>query len=97
MERATATAADLSREELRRGAPRLEGKVRRYRPGFVAVLGTGAYRVAFERPRARMGLQPEPLRGTTVWLLPNPSGAQAHYQLPALVEAFAALRRAVPS
>lgn len=94
VERATAGAADLSREELRRGARRLEDKVRRYRPAFVAVLGMGAYRAAFERPRAGLGLQPEPLLGTTVWLLPNPSGAQAHYQLPALVEAFEALRRA---
>ncbi|MCU1491369.1 MAG: mismatch-specific glycosylase [Acidimicrobiaceae bacterium] len=94
VERASATAAELSRAELRAGAARLEKTVRRLEPRVVAVLGMSAFRVGFERPRAGLGEQPERLAGARVWLLPNPSGAQAAYQLPALAEAFARLRRA---
>ena len=92
--RTTASAAELGRDELRRGAIRLERKVRRYQPAIVAFAGMGAYRVAFGRPRAGLGRQPEPLAGAVIWLLPNPSGAQATYQLDDLVRAFRALRRA---
>ena len=92
--RATASADELSAGELRRGAERLEAKLRRFRPGAVAFLGLQAYRQAFARPKATVGLQPDTLAGTPVWLLPNPSGLQAHYQLPELVEAFTALRQA---
>jgi TDG/mug DNA glycosylase family protein len=92
--RATRAAADLSPDELRRGTRRVERSVERYRPRLVAFLGLGAYRSAFHRPRAAIGPQPEPLTGAGVWLLANPSGAQARYQLPELVEAFSALRRA---
>jgi len=94
VERATATAADLSPHELRHGARRL-AKVRRYRPRFLGFLGMTAFRTAFRRPRAALGPQPEDIGGSRTWLLPNPSGAQAHYQLPDLAEAFAALRQAV--
>ena len=91
--RATATAAELDKDELRRGARTLATKVRRRRPAFVAFLGIEAYRHAFERPLARLGEQ-EPLGGARVWVLPNPSGLNAHYQVPELVRIFAELARA---
>jgi TDG/mug DNA glycosylase family protein len=95
VDRATATADALSAEELIAGARRLERKVRRYRPAFVAFLGITAYRTAFGRPRAVLGRQPEQLADSGVWILPNPSGLNAHYQLPELGEMFAELRRAI--
>ena len=94
VERATAAAEDLSREELRSGAERLGEKVRGFRPRYVAVLGVGAYRVAFDRRRATVGPQPDAFGGSTWWVLPNPSGRTASYQLPALVDAFSAVRAA---
>jgi TDG/mug DNA glycosylase family protein len=93
--RSTASASELSRGELRRGAKLLEPKVRRYRPNTVAFVGLGAYRVAFEQPRATIGVQPENLTAARVWVLPNPSGINAHYQLPALARCFRELRRAL--
>jgi len=89
--RATATADELAPEELRAGGRRLRAKLRRWRPRIVAFLGVGAYRAAFGCPDAAIGQQAEPLEGTCVWLLPNPSGLNAHYQLPALAAAFAAM------
>jgi TDG/mug DNA glycosylase family protein len=56
------------------------------------VVGIGAYRVAFDRPGATIGLQPEPLGTAAVWVLPNPSGLNANHQLPDLVKAFRAVR-----
>jgi double-stranded uracil-DNA glycosylase len=93
--RATATAAELSADELRLGRRRLARKLRRYRPACLAVLGIGAYRSAFQRPRAAMGHQPEPSAATEVWVLPNPSGLNASHQLPDLAAAFADVRRFV--
>ncbi len=90
--RATATAAELTDDELRSSRQRLARKVRRFRPRCVAVVGIGAYRVAFDRPRATIGLQPDPLATAAVWVLPNPSGLNANHQLPDLVEAFRAVR-----
>lgn len=92
--RASAAASELSADELRAGAAALERKAARWRPRFVAFVGMQAYRTAFRRPRASIGPQPEPLGRAAVWLLPNPSGLQAHYQLPDMVAAFAALRAA---
>jgi len=92
--RATASAAELAPAELVRGARRLEAKVRRHRPAHVAFLGLDAYRVALGRPAARPGRQRRSFGGAEVWLLPNPSGLNAHYQLPALARLFATLRRA---
>jgi TDG/mug DNA glycosylase family protein len=66
--------------------------VKRYAPRFVAVLGIGAYRSAFECPRATLGQQPEPFAGSTIWVLPNPSGLNAHHQLQELVRLFRELR-----
>lgn len=93
--RATASADELSREEFRAGRRRLERKVRRYHPEWVAVVGIGAYRAAFDRPRAQAGRQPEQIQGSGLWVLPNPSGLNANHQLDDLVRAFAALRNAV--
>src|SRR5918995_3352457 len=90
--RATATAAELTNDELRSGRRRLARKLRRFRPRCVAIVGIGAYRVAFDRPRAATGLQPEPLEAAAVWVLPNPSGLNANHQLPELVQAYKAVR-----
>ncbi len=93
--RTSATAAELSPEELRDGTRRLTALVARFRPGTVAVLGVGAYRAAFEEPRAGLGRQPRNLAGRQLWVLPNPSGLNAHYQLPELTRLFAELRRSL--
>ena len=93
--RATAAAAELTADELRAGRQRLTRKVRRFRPGWVAVLGIGAYRVGFDRPRAGLGLQPERLESADLWVLPNTSGLNANHQLPDLVKAFRALRELI--
>ena len=92
--RTTATAAELSDEELRAGAVALTDRVRRFRPRWVAIVGVGAYRVGFDELAAVVGRQERRFGTTRVWLLPNPSGLNAHYQLPALVAAFAELREA---
>ena len=92
--RATATADELTREELMAGRRRLERRARSSGAAWVAVLGVGAYRTAFGRPRAMIGRQAESLAGAALWILPNPSGLNAHYQLPDLVREFAALRAA---
>ena len=78
--RPTRAAAELSGDELRRGAAELEATVARCAPRLVAVLGLAAYRTAFGRRGATWGLQPEPLAGRPVWVLPNPSGLNAHYK-----------------
>jgi TDG/mug DNA glycosylase family protein len=93
VDRATTGAADLSSAELRAGADVLEDKVRALSPKVVAFLGMQAYRLAFRRPRAAVGLQGETLGPASVWLLPNPSGLQARYQLPELVTMFGELHR----
>lgn len=91
--RATATAAELSAEELIAGGARLVQTVRRFQPQSVAVLGVTAYRTAFRQPKAQLGRQPGLLAETPVWVLPNPSGLNAHYTPTALVEVFADFRR----
>jgi double-stranded uracil-DNA glycosylase len=93
VERATSTADKLSADELRAGARRVERTVSRYRPAVVAFLGLTAFRTAFRRPSAAAGPQPDLVSGATAWLLPNPSGLNAHHQLPDLAAAFAQLRR----
>jgi TDG/mug DNA glycosylase family protein len=89
--RVTAAASELSAPELREGAALLEGNVEKLRPRSVAVLGLQAYRTAFRRPGATIGPQPERLGGALLWLLPNPSGLQARYQVPEMTEMFASL------
>lgn len=93
--RATAQAAELTDEELRDGAIRLQALAGRRRPCFVAVAGVTAYRTAFGRPRAAIGPQDEKLGAARLWILPNPSGLNASWPLPRLVEAFRELRTAV--
>ena len=86
--RGTAAADELTNAELVAGGRRLAAKVRRYRPRSVAFVGVGAYRTAFGRPKATPGQQAEPLEGAEVWVLPSPSGLNANYQLPQLVQLF---------
>ncbi len=95
VERATAGAADLSAAELRTGTVRLGSKVRRIQPRLVAVLGVEAYRTAFAVRTATVGSRAEPIGGAAAWVLPNPSGRNASYQLPDLVRCFEDLRRAI--
>lgn len=92
--RASARADELTQEELRAGGRLLREKVLELRPHWLAVLGIGAYRVAFDAPKAVLGEQPLRLGETRVWALPNPSGLNAHFTLPALTAAFAELRGA---
>lgn len=91
--RASATAAELTRAELRAGATALASRVAQARPGCIAFLGMTAYRAAFDDPGAVVGELARPIGGTPGWLLANPSGAQARYQLADLVAQFSALRR----
>jgi double-stranded uracil-DNA glycosylase len=93
--RATATAAELSRDELRAGGERLEQMGERWRPEYVAVLGVTAYRAAFGEPRAVLGRQDRRLGPAGVWVLPNPSGLNAHHQPSDLARLFGELRAAV--
>jgi TDG/mug DNA glycosylase family protein len=92
--RETAGADELEGDELRAGGRALERKVRRYHPAWVAVLGVGAYRTAFGEPGARVGRQSRRIGDAQVWVLPNPSGLNAHYQIDDLARSFAELRAA---
>src|SRR5207302_5539081 len=92
--RTTATAAELTDEELHEGADRLRALVLDNRPEWLAVVGVSAYRIAFRLPRATVGRQPETIGETGLWVLPNPSGLNANYQVPELVAAFSELRSA---
>lgn len=92
--RATARADELEREELRAGARTLTELVARYAPVWVAVVGISAYRTAFDRAKAVIGAQDETIADARLWVLPNPSGLNAHYQADALAAAFRALREA---
>ena len=93
--RASASADELQPDELRAGARLLTRKVKKLTPRFVAFLGLQAYRVAFDRRKARVGLQPETIGTSRLWLLPNPSGLNAHHQPPILKQMFSALLSAV--
>ena len=92
--RATARADELSAAELRVGARHLAVKVAELRPRWLAVVGVTAFRVAFARPRAAVGRQPERIGATGVWVLPNPSGLNASWTAPRLEAAFRELRLA---
>jgi double-stranded uracil-DNA glycosylase len=92
--RTTARADELTADELRVGAGRLTALVAANAPRWVAVLGVTAYRTAFDRRHTTVGAQPDRIGGARLWVLPNPSGLNAHYQLPALADAFAELRDA---
>ena len=90
--RATAQAAELTDDELRDGAVRLQALVAARAPRFVAVAGVTAYRTAFGRPRAAIGPQDERLAAARLWILPNPSGLNAHTSVPLLAEEMRKLR-----
>ncbi len=93
--RTTATADELTREELRAGARTIEGRLSAVLPRAVAVLGIGAYRIAFGHPNATVGPQPDEIAEIPTWVLPNPSGLNAHYQIPELVVLFEEFRRSL--
>ena len=95
--RATARADELTDDELRAGLPRLEELAARVQPRFVAFLGLSSYRVATGERRASVGEQDRTIGGARTWLLPNPSGLNASWQLPRLAEAYAELRVAATS
>ncbi len=95
--RATATAAELNEAELLAGGRALAEKVAIYRPRVVAVLGIGAYRSAFRRPAAMLGRQDEGLGEARLWVLPNPSGLNAHYTPAALAGVYREFLEAMPS
>jgi TDG/mug DNA glycosylase family protein len=90
--RATATAAELTPAELVEGARILEANVRRNRPRVLAIVGIGAYRTGFGRPKAKMGLQEETIGDARIWILPNPSGLNANYQAEELAALYRELR-----
>lgn len=94
VERASASADELSAAELAAGGRKLAAKVKRVKPRFLAVLGIGAYRSAFARPTAALGLQRETIGESRIWILPNPSGLNAHYQAADLATMFRELAEA---
>jgi double-stranded uracil-DNA glycosylase len=93
--RATNAADELTKKELVAGAKVVTEKVLKYKPRFLAVVGISSYRVAFDRPKAALGLQPETIGETKLWVLPNPSGLNAHYRPKDLARVFGELREAV--
>lgn len=95
VERATAGARELTPAELIAGSQRLLVKVEQYRPRVVAILGVSAYRTAFARPKAGLGKQPERLGPAGLWVLPNPSGLNAHYTPTDLARIFRDFRLTV--
>ncbi|HZK81056.1 MAG TPA: G/U mismatch-specific DNA glycosylase [Humisphaera sp.] len=95
VDRASATADELSAEELIAGARKLQDKVKQFRPRYVAILGIGAYRTGFVRPGAVIGSQTHAIGSTQVWILPSPSGLNAHYQPKELARVFREFRDAV--
>jgi double-stranded uracil-DNA glycosylase len=86
--RATASADELGPAELTEGVKSLTNTVRRFRPRVVAILGITAYRTAFGMPRAMLGRQPDDLEGAQLWVVPNPSGRNAHAPLDTLAAAY---------
>ncbi|MFE2571868.1 G/U mismatch-specific DNA glycosylase [Streptomyces mirabilis] len=90
--RATARADELSAEEYREGGRLLSAKVERLRPGWLAVVGVTAYRAAFEDRKAAIGPQKRTIGDTRVWVLPNPSGLNAHWTAATMAEEFGQLR-----
>jgi TDG/mug DNA glycosylase family protein len=97
VDRPTRAADELRPAELRAGLESLAELAARYEPAVIAVVGVTAWRIAHSRPKAGLGLQPETVGGCPAWVLPNPSGLNAHYQLPRLIDLFKELREATPS
>lgn len=86
--RTTARADELTTEEYIEGGKLLVKKLKKFKPQTLAVLGITAFRIAFQKPKAKLGLQDEKLAGIDVWVLPNPSGLNAHYQADDLAKLF---------
>jgi TDG/mug DNA glycosylase family protein len=97
VERATATADELAAHELVEGGRRVVDKVLRFEPKVLAVVGITAYRTAFKRPGAALGLQEDRIGETAIWVLPNPSGLNAHLSLDGLAQVYGELRKWVDS
>ncbi|HEX8368081.1 MAG TPA: G/U mismatch-specific DNA glycosylase [Pyrinomonadaceae bacterium] len=95
VKRTTARADELTGAEYVEGGKLLVKKIEKYKPQNLAVLGIGAYRTAFNKPKAKLGLQEEKIGGANVWLLPNPSGLNAHYQADDLAALFGEVRKTV--
>jgi TDG/mug DNA glycosylase family protein len=94
-DRATATADQLSPDELVASSEQLAWKIQQYRPKCLAILGVTAYRIAFKQPKAKIGRQCDRFHGSVLWILPNPSGLNAHYQLHDLQQVYRELRLAI--
>jgi TDG/mug DNA glycosylase family protein len=92
VDRPTRAADELTNEELQAGGEALAKLAERYGPAVIAVVGLSAWRTAYSRPRAGVGLQEETVAGCSCWVLPNPSGLNAHYQLGDLIRLFGELR-----
>jgi TDG/mug DNA glycosylase family protein len=92
--RATASADELGHDEYVAGGKRVQAKVKQFAPRMLAILGLGAYRIAFAKPKAIVGEQNERFGPTRVWVLPSPSGLNAHYQADTLAGVFRDLKRA---
>ncbi len=95
--RTTARADELRAEEFIEGGKLLVKKIEKYKPKNLAVLGIGAFRTAFQKPKAKLGLQEEEISTTKIWLLPNPSGLNAHYQLNDLAKLYGEVWQAAES
>lgn len=95
--RTTARADELSSAEYIEGGKILVKKLKKYRPKILAVLGITAFRIAFNQPKAKLGLQEGKIADTPVWVLPNPSGLNAHYQLNDLAKLYTEVRNLVKS
>jgi double-stranded uracil-DNA glycosylase len=93
--KATVGEGELSREDLAEGGRRLVRLIQEYRPQYFALLGIGAYRTAFGKPKAKLGRQDETIGRSVLWVLPNPSGLNAHYQIEDLAALFRELRESV--
>ena len=93
--RATAQASELDSAELKAGREHLAALVDQHRPRIVAIAGVTAYRTAFAQPRAGTGPQPDPLGPARIWVLPNPSGLNAHTSVPKLAQELRKLRESL--
>lgn len=93
--RATTAASELTNDELIEGGQLLVSKIAAFRPRVLAILGVSAYRVAFARPKAKLGSQPETIGGSALWVLPNPSGLNAYYTPVALASVYREFRLAI--
>lgn len=92
VDRPSVSAAELTVSEYIEGGKRLESKLVEFKPAWIAFVGVEAYRKAFSKPKAKIGKQEEMLSGVKVWVLPSPSGLNAHYSVENLCGLFKALR-----